>query len=174
MSTVATPTSCPTTLVMAICPVSPVAPAECDDLQAQGYLTPDDPYVRQIDALGKQHSRLTEHGDARKGDLENTLGKLEALEDDLRKVNNDMGKLQDNIACQNPIGGDVGLIKQLQDEFKNFQRNEVEPVAREVDEANKKGSALIQSAAPGVNTASLEGDLEGLNKKWNDIQEKVS
>ena len=43
-----------------------------------------------------------------------------------------------------------------------------------VDAINNKGQALIQSAAPGVNTAQLEHDLEALNNKWNDLQEKLS
>lgn len=32
----------------------------------------------------------------------------------------------------------------------------------------------MQSASTGVNTVGLEGDIEKLNDKWNDLKERVS
>ena len=44
----------------------------------------------------------------------------------------------------------------------------------QVDGINKHGQGLLQSAAPGVSTSSLETDLESLNDKWSDLNERVS
>ena len=44
----------------------------------------------------------------------------------------------------------------------------------QVDAINKHGQGLLQSAASGVSTSLLEGDLETLNDKWSDINERVS
>ncbi len=53
-------------------------------------------------------------------------------------------------------------------------KSEIEPVQRQVDSINKTGQGLLQSAAPGVSTTSLESDLEQLNDKWSDLNERVS
>jgi hypothetical protein len=46
-------------------------------------------------------------------------------------------------------------------------------VAKKVDECNKTGQGLIQSAASGVNTTGLENDLEKMNDKWNALKQRV-
>ena len=81
--------------------------------------------VFQVETLGKQHARLTEHGHQREKELQQTLEKLEGLDDQMRDANNGMERLLDNIAGQNPIGGDVALVKELQDEFKVSSRSTV-------------------------------------------------
>lgn len=50
----------------------------------------------------------------------------------------------------------------------------MEPVQKEVEAANKTGQGLIQTSAPGVSTAVLEGDLEGLNDKWSYLNQQVN
>ena len=44
----------------------------------------------------------------------------------------------------------------------------------QVDAINKHGQGLLQSAPPGVSTSLLEADLESLNNKWSDLNERVS
>ena len=44
----------------------------------------------------------------------------------------------------------------------------------QVDAINKHGQGLLQSAPPGVSTSLLEADLESLNDKWSDLNERVS
>ena len=39
---------------------------------------------------------------------------------------------------------------------------------------NRAGRALIQSAAPGVSTHMLEGELDNLDAKWETLNAKVS
>ncbi len=70
--------------------------------------------------------------------------------------------------------GDVKAIKSQQEAFKSLVKSEIEPVQRQVDAINKTGQGLLQSAAPGVSTSSLESDLEQLNDKWSDLNERVS
>ena len=43
-----------------------------------------------------------------------------------------------------------------------------------MDAINKHGQGLLQSAPPGVSTSLLEADLESLNDKWSDLNERVS
>ncbi len=50
----------------------------------------------------------------------------------------------------------------------------IEPLSRNVNDVNKLGQGLIQSAAAGVNTSGLEKDLEKLNDKWNSLKDKVN
>lgn len=72
------------------------------------------------------------------------------------------------------VGSEVDVIKSQQEEFAAFRQQVVEPIARGVDEVNRLGSGLIQSAAGGVNTTSLEKDLEKVNDKWNTLKDKVT
>lgn len=49
----------------------------------------------------------------------------------------------------------------------------IEPLSQSIDNVNKLGQGLIQSAAGGVNTSGLEKDLEKMNDKWNALKDKV-
>lgn len=49
----------------------------------------------------------------------------------------------------------------------------IEPLSHSVNDVNRTGQGLIQSAAGGVNTSGLEKDLEKLNDKWNALKDKV-
>lgn len=73
-----------------------------------------------------------------------------------------------------PVGSEVEGIKAQQEEFRAFQVSNIEPLARQVEDCNRLGQGLIQSAAGGVNTTSLEKDLEKMNDKWNDLKDRVS
>jgi len=64
-------------------------------------------------------------------------------------------------------------IKAQQEEFRAFQASNIEPLVYHVEECNRLGQGLIQSAAGGVNTTSLEKDLEKMNDKWNDLKDRV-
>lgn len=50
----------------------------------------------------------------------------------------------------------------------------MDPLQRGMESVNRTGQGLIQSAAMGVNTTALEEDLEALNEKWAQANEKVS
>lgn len=68
----------------------------------------------------------------------------------------------------------MDVIKSQQEEFASFRKQVVEPIGKGVDEVNRLGSGLIQSAAGGVNTSAMEKDLEKVNDKWNALKDKVS
>ena len=72
------------------------------------------------------------------------------------------------------MGSEVESIKTQQEEFQAFQVSHIEPLAHQVEDCNRLGQGLIQSAAGGVNTANLEKDLEKMNDKWNDLKDRVS
>lgn len=72
------------------------------------------------------------------------------------------------------VGSEVDVIKSQQEEFASFRKQVVEPIGKGVDEVNRLGSGLIQSAAGGVNTSAMEKDLEKVNDKWNALKDKVS
>lgn len=72
------------------------------------------------------------------------------------------------------MGSEVDVIKSQQEEFASFRKQVVEPIGKGVDEVNRLGSGLIQSAAGGVSTSAMEKDLEKVNDKWNALKDKVS
>lgn len=65
-------------------------------------------------------------------------------------------------------------IRAQQEDFRKFRAKTVEPLSQNVDECNRMGQTLIQSAASGVNTSTLEKDLEKMNEKWNDLKERMN
>ena len=50
----------------------------------------------------------------------------------------------------------------------------MDPVQKEVENCNKNGQSLIQSASPAVNTSQLEVALEELNDRHAAVQERVN
>ena len=136
---------------------------------------PDTAQTRQqVDSLKKQLGKLEDRAKNREHELEGMLKKLEnfylnhaAVIDDIDGVAVEMRKLK-------PIGSEIDSIKAQQQDFKKFRNQAIDPLAKNVDECNKVGQGLIQSAAAGVNTAILEKDLEKMNDKWNDLKEKVN
>jgi dystonin len=73
-----------------------------------------------------------------------------------------------------PIVGDVELVRQQQEEFRSFKQELIIPLGQNVEEANRGGQGLVQSAANGVSTTALESDLEKMNDRWNNLKEKLN
>lgn len=90
----------------------------------------------------------------------------EVVVQEMEEVSRDERKLQ-------PPGADVATIRRQQQEFRKFKTTRVETLSVRVDETNKTGQGLVQSAAHGVKTAMLEGDLEKMNDLWNDLKARV-
>lgn len=118
--------------------------------------------------------KLDDRTRAREQDLEIALKKLEDFYllhsnvlDNLQDASEQLRKLK-------PVGSEVDNIRSQQQDFKRFRAKTIEPLSKNVDECNKFGQGLIQSAAPGVNTSALEKDLEKMNDKWNDLKDRVS
>lgn len=87
--------------------------------------------------------------------------------DDLQEASEQLRKMK-------PVGSEVDTIRTQQQDFKKFRAKTLEPISKEVDDCNKLGQGLIQTAASGVNTAALEKDLEKMNDKWNDLKGRVN
>lgn len=135
---------------------------------------PDTAQTRQqVDTLRKQLAKLDDRARIREQDLENALKKLEDFYLAHSNVLDDLQEASEQLRQLKPVGSEVDNIKSQQQDFKRFRSKTVEPLGKNVDECNKLGQGLIQSAAAGVNTSALEKDLEKLNDKWNDLKAKV-
>ncbi|XP_066262857.1 microtubule-actin cross-linking factor 1 isoform X39 [Euwallacea similis] len=136
---------------------------------------PDTAQTRQqVDTLKRQLGKLEDRAHSKEKELDSTLKKLEdfylkhaeAL-DGIRDAGEQLRKLK-------PIGSDVDGIRAQQKDFKKFRSSTVEPLNKNVEVCNRFGQGLIQSAAPGVNTQTLEKDLEKMNDQWNTLKEKIN
>ncbi|KAK2708582.1 hypothetical protein QYM36_014249, partial [Artemia franciscana] len=127
----------------------------------------------QIANMEKQILKLEERSKARNDELERVLGKLESFYGLLDQVLINIEDASNEEVKFKAVSADVNVIRQQQAEFKEFcekQRNSLEET---VLEANKTGQGLVQSAAPGVTTTKLEGDIENMNEKWNALKAKL-
>lgn len=147
---------------------------KADELVKDGILSSSDPRYTQMETLVKQHAKLGTNADNRHDQLKQMMDKLEGLQDEIRDCSNDIEKLKDLVADRSTPAGDIKAIKEQQETFRNLNKNELEPIQKRVDTINKQGQGLMQSAAPGVSTSTLEADLEMLNDKWTDLNERVS
>ena len=151
--------------------------AIADDGQAlvsQGHAADAQATREQLDNLRKQASRLEDRAKVRLDDLDKTVQRMEAFYDLFEAVVGHIDEASAEERAFKPIGGDVELIRQQQDEFRSFKHKVMVPLSRDLDEANRLGQGLVQSAANGVSTATLESDLEKMNERWNDLKEKLN
>ena len=147
---------------------------KCQDLVDNGYMSDPDTNHAQVDGLKKQHGKMKERARQRKSDLESTMDRLKNYHNGSLKVDEEIERLIEVTDDQKPVASDVGQIQQQQEEFRKLQKEEVEPLQKQVDAMNKAGQALIQSAAPGVSTAALDSDMDCLNDRWTLLNEKIS
>lgn len=59
-------------------------------------------------------------------------------------------------------------------ELQVFQKEEIEPLQVKQQDANWLGQGLIQSAANGTSTQTLEHDLDQVNSQWKTLNKKVT
>ncbi|KAK7865644.1 hypothetical protein R5R35_006900 [Gryllus longicercus] len=140
----------------------------------QGF-APDTTAMReQVEQLRRQLGRLDERAKTREEDLDSALSRLENFYQIHTAVVEDIAEATEQVRKLKPVGSEVEGIRVQQEDFRAFQQRHVEPLAQQVDECNHLGQGLIQSAAGGVNTASLEKDLERMNDKWNNLKERMN
>ncbi|XP_022692769.1 microtubule-actin cross-linking factor 1-like isoform X2 [Varroa jacobsoni] len=150
------------------------AEREARDVIAQGYTQDAKGLRTQLDNLKKQLSRLNEKANKRESGIEAMLEKLTKFYDDLGDVQRSLNEASNEERNFRPVGADVETIRQQQEEFKHFRRNLVEPLGKAIEEINRIGQGLIQSAPAGVNTVQLESDIEKLNSEWNLLKERMN
>ncbi|XP_021923220.1 dystonin isoform X2 [Zootermopsis nevadensis] len=128
----------------------------------------------QVEMLRRQLGRLDERAKSREEDLDSTLGRLELFYQIHSAVTQDIAEASERVRELKPVGSEVESIRAQQEEFRAFQASNIEPLAHQVEDCNRLGQGLIQSAAGGVNTTSLEKDLEKMNDKWNDLKDRLN
>uniref|UniRef100_A0A224Z7W8 Short stop n=1 Tax=Rhipicephalus zambeziensis TaxID=60191 RepID=A0A224Z7W8_9ACAR len=149
------------------------AEQECQELISQGYTQDAKGARAQVETLRRQLNRLEERARGRHSSLEAMLAKLEKFYEDLHTTQRRVGSALGEEHTFRPVAADVESLRSQQEQFKQFRKSHVEPLGREVDNVNRAGNALIQSASPGVNTTLLERDIDKLNDEWNQLKEKV-
>lgn len=128
----------------------------------------------QLDNLNRQYARLDENSNQRLNNILAMMDKLKAFSNDLADVDKNLNDVTRNFDHFKPISRDVDVIRSQQNEFKNFLKDQVDPLSRKMDDLKRKANGLIQSAAPGVDTSKLEQDVDALNNKWNDLKDKIN
>ncbi|EFX86426.1 hypothetical protein DAPPUDRAFT_313136 [Daphnia pulex] len=128
----------------------------------------------QLDSLRKQTSRLEDRGKNRLEELEKTLVRVESFYDLYSNIMQHIDEASNEERAFKPIVGDVELVRQQQEEFRSFKQELIIPLGQNVEEANRGGQGLVQSAANGVSTTALESDLEKMNDRWNNLKEKLN
>ncbi|KAG5872490.1 hypothetical protein JTB14_037535 [Gonioctena quinquepunctata] len=136
---------------------------------------PDTAQTRQqVDTLKKQLGKLDDRAHNREKELDSTLKKLEGFYMSHASVLDGVQSASGELRKLKPVGSEVDTIRAQQKDFKKFTVGIVEPLGKHIDEVNKLGQGLIQSAASGINTSALEKDLEKMNGLWNDLKEKIN
>ncbi|CAG0891815.1 unnamed protein product [Cyprideis torosa] len=146
---------------------------KCDELARQGYGADAKQIKESLNDRAKQLNRIQDRAKGRQRDIASAVDRMGSFYNLYQAVMNDLNDVAHEVKQFRPIGGDVGTIRNQKDEYASFQRRIVDPLAKRVSESNKTGQGLIQSAANGVSTAGLEGDLEKMNDMWNNLKQKL-
>lgn len=144
------------------------------DLISQGYSSDTRIIKDQVDSLKRQMGKLEDRAKNRERDIDIMLNKLENFYEDYRTASKDLDYISSEEKAFKPVGVDVDTIKAQQQEFKQFKRQRVEPLGRQIDQVNKVGQGLIQSAVSGISTSGLENDLDYINSEFDALKEKVT
>ncbi|XP_022254698.1 microtubule-actin cross-linking factor 1-like [Limulus polyphemus] len=145
-----------------------------EDTIDQGYTTDVTSCREKVSNLRQQFVRITERTKVRYSVLESTLVTLKCFYEVYSTTIIELDKTVEEEKNFKAISGEVETIRSLQEEFKAFHKNHIEPLNKHITDVNKQGHNLVQSASPGVDTIKLEQDLETLTKKWNDLQERLN
>jgi dystonin len=128
----------------------------------------------QVEILQRQFGRLDERAKGREEALESALQRLESFYEVHTAIVREISEVWEETKRFKAVGTEVEAIRNQQEEFRHFHASNIEGLTGQVDDCNKSGQGLIQSASPGVNTTTLEKDLEKMNEKWNELKEKLN
>ncbi|KAG8451599.1 hypothetical protein GDO86_003700 [Hymenochirus boettgeri] len=130
--------------------------------------------MRELGTLNKQCSKLTERGKNRQGQLVAVLSRVEDFNKNLKELNQKILIVEGSHALQSIVSMEVDAIKQQLDDFKVFQKEQVDSLQAKLHQVNGIGQGLIQSADKNCDVHGLEHDIEELNIKWNTLNKKVA
>ncbi|XP_046471837.1 microtubule-actin cross-linking factor 1 isoform X24 [Neodiprion pinetum] len=128
----------------------------------------------QVETLKRQLGKLDERARNREEDLNAALSKLQEFYHAHADVMDDINDANEQVRMLKPVGSEVETIRAQQEDFRNLKANKIEPISHSVDNCNRLGQSLIQSAGRDVNTGSIEKDLDKMNDKWNDLKGKLN
>ncbi|XP_046589652.1 dystonin isoform X18 [Neodiprion lecontei] len=128
----------------------------------------------QVETLKRQLGKLDERARNREEDLNAALSKLQEFYHAHADVMDDINDANEQVRMLKPVGSEVETIRAQQEDFRNLKANKIEPIGHSVDNCNRLGQSLIQSAGRDVNTGSIEKDLDKMNDKWNDLKGKLN
>uniref|UniRef100_A0A8C3NES6 Uncharacterized protein n=1 Tax=Geospiza parvula TaxID=87175 RepID=A0A8C3NES6_GEOPR len=129
---------------------------------------------RELETLSKQCSKLTERGRNRQEQVETTLSRVEDFYSRLKELSHMTTAAEENEALQWVVGTEVETINQQLADFKQFQKEQVDPLQLKLQQVNGVGQGLIQSAGKNCDVQGLEHDMEEINTRWNTLNKKVA
>ncbi|XP_068124927.1 microtubule-actin cross-linking factor 1 isoform X16 [Hyperolius riggenbachi] len=130
--------------------------------------------LRELGTLNKQCAKLTERGKNRQEQLEATLGKIEDFNTKLKGLTYQIIAAEGSSALREVVGSEVETVKQQLQDFKVFQKEQVDSLQMKLQQVNGLGQGLIQSADKNCDVHGLEHDSEELNARWNTLNKKVA
>ncbi|XP_067876267.1 microtubule-actin cross-linking factor 1 isoform X7 [Heterodontus francisci] len=129
---------------------------------------------RDLDALSKQCNKLLDRATIRREQVETTLARVEEFNSRCKVFSELVAVAEEHEESQGSVGMETDVINQQLESFKVFQKEEIEPLQTLLQEVNRLGQGLIQSAAKNTNIQKLEHDLEETNTRWNTLTTKVA
>uniref|UniRef100_A0A8C5UJ02 Microtubule actin crosslinking factor 1 n=1 Tax=Malurus cyaneus samueli TaxID=2593467 RepID=A0A8C5UJ02_9PASS len=129
---------------------------------------------RELETLSKQCGKLTERGRNRQEQVETTLARVEDFYSRLKELSHMTTAAEESEALQWVVGTEVETINQQLADFKQFQKEQVDPLQVKLQQVNGVGQGLIQSAGKNCDVQGLEHDMEEINTRWNTLNKKVA
>ncbi|XP_041044841.1 dystonin isoform X4 [Carcharodon carcharias] len=129
---------------------------------------------RDLDALSKQCNKLLDRAMIRQEQVDTNLARVEEFDSRCKTLNELMEIAEEHEESQGSVGTETDVINQQLESFKVFQKEEIEPLQTLLQEVNRLGQGLIQSAAKNTNIQKLEHNLEEANTRWNTLTTKVA
>ncbi|XP_026529527.1 microtubule-actin cross-linking factor 1 isoform X2 [Notechis scutatus] len=129
---------------------------------------------RELETLSKQCIKLTERGKSRLEQVETTLARVKDFYNKLKELNYMTTAAEEGEALQWVVGTEVDVINQQLADFKQFQKEQVDPLQLKLQQVNGLGQGLVQSAGKNCDVQGLEHDMEEISTRWNTLNKKVA
>ncbi|XP_077146122.1 dystonin isoform X1 [Ranitomeya variabilis] len=129
---------------------------------------------RDLEALNKQCKKLLDRAKSREEIIEDTVTRIEEFYSTIKQFIDQLETVEQNEESQGAVGMETDVINHQLNIFTTFQKEEIEPLQARVQEVNRLGQGLVQSAAKNTSTQNLEHDLEEVNSRWNTLNKKVA
>ncbi|XP_039183891.1 microtubule-actin cross-linking factor 1 isoform X19 [Crotalus tigris] len=129
---------------------------------------------RELETLKKQCIKLTERGKSRLEQVDTTLARVKDFYNKLKELNYMTTAAEEGEALQWVVGTEVEVINQQLADFKQFQKEQVDPLQLKLQQVNRLGQGLVQSAGKNCDVQGLEHDMEEIHTRWNTLNKKVA